>query len=288
MQRRARSYFEEILPKIEALKERFEVIELGRPTLGGMEYPYIAVRVSGREATLPNIHIHANIHGNEPAGAYAALTFLESDIDKYRQFFNLTVIPSANPSGFELDTRQNANNVDLNRNFMGPDFEPETALSRSFIENENRAYLAVLELHEDKTDEAVAGFDVAGNPTAAYMYEMMPKEESGKSDSLGRRTIERLRGAHVPIWNGNFVYEDPSDRGLIQEGFTLIPGEGIYFDGFIAPRTRYELTFETPTIWELLKRVDAHVLFLNTILEELSKVAVLGNSILEPARKQYF
>ena len=70
---------------------------------------------SGREAVL----LIAAIHGDEPAGAPLLLAFVE----RARQDPSLLagrrviVIPVANPDGFASHRRDNANEVDLNRNF---------------------------------------------------------------------------------------------------------------------------------------------------------------------------
>jgi protein MpaA len=61
----------------------------------------------------------ATIHGNETAGTpltYKLIEYLQKD---RRKLANRTIliIPVANPDGYALGTRENANEVDLNRNF---------------------------------------------------------------------------------------------------------------------------------------------------------------------------
>ena len=59
-----------------------------------------------------NILVIGVFHGDEPQG-----DFLINEYLKNNQKSELLFIPCLNPDGMKLNTRQNANNVDLNRNF---------------------------------------------------------------------------------------------------------------------------------------------------------------------------
>ena len=58
-----------------------------------------------------NILVIGVFHGDEPQGEYLIDEYLKENNS------NLLFIPCLNPDGKDLNTRQNANNVDLNRNF---------------------------------------------------------------------------------------------------------------------------------------------------------------------------
>ena len=58
-----------------------------------------------------NILVIGVFHGDEPQGEYLINKYLKENDS------NLMFIPCLNPDGKNLKTRQNANNVDLNRNF---------------------------------------------------------------------------------------------------------------------------------------------------------------------------
>jgi len=51
-------------------------------------------------------------HGDEPIGKDILEKYLENGTNK-----NLLIVPCLNPDGMALNTRQNANKIDLNRNF---------------------------------------------------------------------------------------------------------------------------------------------------------------------------
>jgi len=64
-------------------------------------------------------------HGDEPQGDY-----LINEYMKFNRNSNLLFIPCLNPDGMALNTRQNSNNVDLNRNFP----------TKNWIINEDKNY----------------------------------------------------------------------------------------------------------------------------------------------------
>ena len=64
-------------------------------------------------------------HGDEPQGDY-----LINEYIKFNRNSNLLFIPCLNPDGMALNTRQNSNNVDLNRNFP----------TKNWIINEDKNY----------------------------------------------------------------------------------------------------------------------------------------------------
>lgn len=68
----------------------------------------------GENAGHKTILIIGVVHGEEPQGKFLIENYLSSNPkNKNRMLF----IPCLNPDGFEFKTRQNANGVDLNRNF---------------------------------------------------------------------------------------------------------------------------------------------------------------------------
>ena len=54
-------------------------------------------------------------HGEEPQGEYLIKEFLKSDLSTIKN--KLLIVPCLNPDGKNINKRQNANKIDLNRNF---------------------------------------------------------------------------------------------------------------------------------------------------------------------------
>lgn len=57
------------------------------------------------------------VHGDEPQGEILINNYLQDDKIREQGKNRLLFIPCLNPDGLELKTRQNANEIDINRNF---------------------------------------------------------------------------------------------------------------------------------------------------------------------------
>jgi protein MpaA len=114
--------------------------------------PLVAYHRKGSSQPTRRVVVFGVIHGDEQAGhlVIAALmsAALPADLD-------LWLIPTINPDGEAADSRQNANNVDLNRNFPA-NWETRTVLSSGKYypgpspasEPETRATMALVALIE--------------------------------------------------------------------------------------------------------------------------------------------
>ena len=106
-----------------------------------------------RDKELPKIYLDGGHHGNEYCGSEITILTLQYLIENYGTDPDVTFIldnshvyvtPMINPDGIDLDTRFNANQVDLNRNYpymwtpatthgSGPGSEPEVAANIEFM-----------------------------------------------------------------------------------------------------------------------------------------------------------
>lgn len=74
------------------------------------------------------LFIIGRFHGDEPEGEY----IIEKLMEELRAntcgevVYNLLLVPCLNPDGKEMNTRENANQVDLNRNYPTANFSPES------------------------------------------------------------------------------------------------------------------------------------------------------------------
>ena len=89
-----------------------EVIEVGKSVSG---QPIELCHVGGSDiGSINSLLIIGSVHGNEPAGISVVDELIKLGAGGNS---DLWVIRNANPDGADLATRQNANAVDLNRNF---------------------------------------------------------------------------------------------------------------------------------------------------------------------------
>ncbi|MBS3896325.1 M14 family metallocarboxypeptidase [Silanimonas sp.] len=112
-----RRYADEVLPRIDALRDRFEVIEYGRITVDAEVYPLLALRSRDRNDALPTVLVTGGVHGYETSGVHGALAFLERHGDEYAGCANLLVAPCISPWAYERVQRWNAAAIDPNRMF---------------------------------------------------------------------------------------------------------------------------------------------------------------------------
>ena len=64
-----------------------------------------------------NVLLVSGIHGDEVAGSFGLLRYLERVSDKTLGMINISVIPLLNPTGFRIGTRDNRWHEETNRNY---------------------------------------------------------------------------------------------------------------------------------------------------------------------------
>ncbi len=108
------------VPVVCAQEAATETIDLGKSVSGR---PIVAYKLGDGPVTTAVI---GAFHGDEPASAGVAQKLLDYLKKNPSELEGLTVaiLPKANPDGLAAGTRQNANGVDINRNFPSGDWSP--------------------------------------------------------------------------------------------------------------------------------------------------------------------
>jgi len=79
-------------------------------------------KIKSKKSEYKNVLITGVFHGEEPQGYYAIKNFFDSrNFENVKN--NLYIIPCLNPDGMKKNKRQNANGIDLNRNFPSQNWE---------------------------------------------------------------------------------------------------------------------------------------------------------------------
>ena len=119
-----RSYAEEVLAKLEGLKERFDVVQYGELSQDAARYPLFCIKTKGfpengsAEGAGPCVLITGGVHGYETSGVQGALLFAETEMERYAaKGYNIVVCPCVSPWGYECIQRWTAKAVDPNRSF---------------------------------------------------------------------------------------------------------------------------------------------------------------------------
>jgi murein peptide amidase A len=212
----------------------FPVFALHRPALG-------------RAGETRRVYISTGIHGDEPAGPLAALRLLEEN--RWPENTEVFLLPCLNPVGFTDNRRENADGIDLNRDYLNP----KSA--------ECRAHIAWLErqpgfdfylcLHEDWESH---GF---------YLYEQNPDAKPSFAEAM----IAAVKPV-CPIDLALIIEDRPAKCGIIRPVISIRERldwpEAFYL---IMYKSRQGYTVEAPSDFPLPTRVDALVAATNAALD---------------------
>lgn len=217
-----------------------------------------------------NVLLSAGVHGDEPAGVHTVLEFLETKAPAYADRFRFFVFPCVNPVGFERDTINSGENLNVNRMFKTDTPSTEAKLVKAQLEKWNVKFAFTIDMHEIPPYWADEGFTAKDNPREAYLYET----HADKTKRIGRKLLDELP-KEIEVCRWPKIYGDKADRGLVSypEGnFNPVYAEQTTLDGFLqANYSPHTFTSETPIGWPLAKRVRAQTSWLLSALKHYSK-----------------
>jgi murein peptide amidase A len=210
------------------------------------------------EAGLPAVALAAGVHGDEPAGPWALLEFVESG--RLDERFAYRLWPCTNPTGYAAGTRASADGIDVNRTFGGAASSPEA--KAIVTANRDRRFALSIDLHEDC------------DATGFYCYEY------GGGD-LGSNALRALDDAGLPVdpLEATFDLAGPleEDACVRERGRILADAKreaaavgGYSYSMRLARRAaRYALTFESPSSAPWDRRVATHIIAMEAVISAL-------------------
>ena len=145
---RQRSYGDDIVPRIEALSHRFEVMTYGHLDYAGEHFDLFALRNGTPDPDLPLALITGGVHGYETSGVMGALQFLETRAHEYSGRANLLVAPCVSPWAYERVNRWNYDAIDPNRNFRADSRAMECKALMELVATQPMTFLMHTDLHE--------------------------------------------------------------------------------------------------------------------------------------------
>lgn len=194
--------------------------------IGGVTLAGYTKRTAGAR---PRVYLSSGIHGDEPAAPLALLSLLETGFFDDRATWFLC--PLLNPTGFVRRTRENADNIDLNRDYL--DLRTREVAGHVHWLRRQPSFDTVFCLHEDWETQ---GF---------YLYELNTSPLPSLADTI--ITAARL---HMPIENAAIIdgresiapgIIRPVSDPLLRETWP----EAIYLS---AKHCRLNYTLETPSV----------------------------------------
>jgi murein peptide amidase A len=202
----------------------------------GVQLPaFVRIGTGGRTADRKRLYISAGIHGDEPAGPLAVERLLKENC--WPGDLDVWLCPCLNPSGFDLNTREDSAGIDLNREYLTPR-APLVSAHMRWLKKQPDFHVALC-LHEDWE---AGGF---------YVYELNPDNQP----SLAERIVSAA-AAVCPPDESPIIEGWTASNGVIRPG--IDPGsrsdwpEAFYL---ITHKTRLSYTLESPSDFPLEIRV---------------------------------
>ncbi len=143
-----RLYADEVVAKIEALKDDFQVERYGELSYVPGRYPLYVLKSRQWDLNLPTIFITGGVHGYETSGVQAAIRFLQTEAKNFADQFNFVVMPCVSPWAYETINRWNPRAVNPNRSFRPDSPAEEAAAVIRYLESASIDFLAHFDLHE--------------------------------------------------------------------------------------------------------------------------------------------
>jgi hypothetical protein len=170
-----RSYREDVLRRIDALRLRYDVVQYGTLEYPAGRYPLFAVKSRGWRDTLPCALVSGGVHGYETSGVHGALQFLDQHAAAYDGRINLAVAPCVSPWAYEVIHRWNIDAIDPNRSFRDGSPARESASLMHFVKPFADRILVHVDLHETTdSDESEFRPALAARDGVAYVPGEIP------------------------------------------------------------------------------------------------------------------
>lgn len=225
-----RSYQEEVVDKVETLKDRYDVEKYGALPINPERYPLFAVKTKQWDASKPSVLVTGGVHGYETSGVQGALLFLQEKAQVYAQDFNILAAPCVSPWSYEHIQRWQEDLIDPNRSFKNGG---ETYQSKALMEyltnlQPTFQFCCHFDLHEttdtDATEfmpakHAMAGEDYPGEVIPDGFY-LVGDEVDQQLDFLSASIDSVRQVTHIapPDDHGNII-----DVKMVRDGTILIP-----------------------------------------------------------------
>ncbi|UUM32123.1 M14 family metallopeptidase [Vibrio japonicus] len=170
-----REYQKEVVPKINALSEQFDVEQYGALSYDAERYPLFCIKSTNWDRTKPVVLVTGGVHGYETSGVHGALKFAETQMAHYSKYFNIVVAPCVSPWGYETINRWNPLAIDPNRSFYANSPAEESANLMKLVESIDGNILVHVDLHETTdTDESEFRPALAARDGVEYIAGTIP------------------------------------------------------------------------------------------------------------------
>ncbi|MFK7909472.1 MAG: M14 family metallocarboxypeptidase [Akkermansiaceae bacterium] len=209
---------------------------------------YVIPAYTKKSVGAPRVYLSSGMHGDEPAGVLAMRELIRCGC--FDDSIEWRLCPLINPTGLASGTRENAQGVDLNRDYLKKN-TAEVSAHVSWLEKQPVPEMFI-SLHED------------WESTGFYLYEIQKRG----CPSTARKI---LKAAEAEIQTEPSALID--DHEVREPGWIFHEPRADYPDQwpeaiYMAEMgTRVSYTLETPSSLPLEKRVACHTLAVRTAVE---------------------
>jgi len=259
MEKAGRQNFREMLAPLQMARVPWLHTTLGSWSIGPETYSLEQYLLSGPRGggDYFRVGVFAGMHGDETAGVFAAIRFLQelAQNPDLARGYEVYLYPLCNPSGFEDGTRHSRSGPDLNREFWIGSREPEVEM----LERQIRTLRldGLISLHADDESDGLYAYALGAQVTQHVVEPALRAAE---------KILPRNRNATID----NFT----ARNGLIQKGYPGMLGA--------APEARprpFEIVFETPLHADLEKQIEANLVFLRNALDQYQQLQAVGQDL---------
>lgn len=202
--------------------------------------------LTSRRVSSHPLYFSAGVHGDEPAAVLGLLEWAERSPETLRNG-DWVIVPIFNPAGLQLNTRADADGIDLNRLFDHPSHPHIVGWRTAMKPFRPRAAVC---LHEDYDAQGLYGYELNRNPRLRLASECM-RAASPLMLPDARRKIEMRAAREGIIRRARIHYPEnlPEAVALFQNG------------------TDVTLTFETPSEFSLAQRTRTQARLVQAVWE---------------------
>ena len=220
-----RSYQEQVVEQLRALKTKFDVEQYGELSYDAQRYPLFVVKSRHWDANKHTVLITGGVHGYETSGVQGAIRFLQEQAKNYSDQFNLVVAPCVSPWAYETINRWNPHAVDPNRSFFPDSPAEEAEALMLYVSALNAKILVHFDLHETTdTDNSEFRPALAARDAVEHDHWDIPDgfylvaDTENYVDDFQKSIIESVeKVTHIAQEdeNGKIIGVTPSQRGVI-------------------------------------------------------------------------
>lgn len=227
-----RSYADEVLARLEAVGERFEVRQYGALSIDPERYPLYAVLPKAAVVDAPWALVTGGVHGYETSGVQGALDCIDVVSSAFEGRVNLVVAPCVSPWGYEVINRWNPSAVDPNRSFVANSPSEEAAALMRFVGELGESFVLHMDLHETTdSDEEEFRPALAARDGTAFEPGIIPDGFYTVADSENPQAefqraiiaaVETVTHIAPPDANGQIIGADVTQPGVIHYPFKAL------------------------------------------------------------------